>query len=313
MFTQIFLTQKTGGKLKTNKKKISELIPVLFIFFLTISCTTSSFSGKQITLNLNFVPAEHLVFIGFDGWGAYYVNKANMPTIKRMISGGSLSTELRSVLPSNSLPNWTSLFMGTPPEKRFGNDFPSIFSVIKNAGNDIRENYKTETVLFYEWEELHDIFSDDAIIKFRINSDYKSAHQIAAYILENKPFFTAIIFDEPDAAGHSKGWGSKDYYDKLALLDDFASIIEQAVKDAGIYDNTVFVVSADHGGSFKGHGSRISTHRKIPLVVYGKGIKENYIIPFPADIYDITPSMAVILGLEIPSIWTGKPLYEIFN
>ena len=284
---------------------------VILIFF---SCTSSSLPPRKTFLNLNFVPASHLVFIGFDGWGASYLSKAEMPTVKRMISNGTSSTDVRSVMPSNSWPNWTTIFMGTPPEKQTEIGFPTIFSVVKKNCDVLqRDGLDTEPAFFFEWKDLYNICPDDSAIKQEINSDYTSAYRIASYILSRKPVFTAIVFGEPDSTGHMKGWGTKAYYDKLALLDNFVAIIEQAVKDSGIYDSTVFVFSSDHGGSFKGHGLNTSKHRKTPLIIYGAGIKKGYAIPFPVANCDIAPSMASILGFQAPKEWTGRPLLEIFQ
>jgi len=295
---------------KMNKVKAAILIIyVLFIF----SCATSAIPPRETVLNSDFTSVKHLIFIGFDGWGASYLKKANMPTVKRMISNGASSTETRSVMPSVSWPNWSSIFMGTPPEKRANDNFPSIFTIVKESFSTVQEDSETQSVLFYEWKDLYNICPDDTTAKFEISSDYESVYKIATYILTKKPVFTAIAFDQPDAAGHSKGWGSKTYYEKLTLLDNFIAIIEQAVRDSGIYDSTVFVFSADHGGSFKGHGLNTSKHRKIPLIFYGAGIRKGYVIPFPTDIYDITPTMATILGLQVPKEWTGRPIFEIFD
>jgi len=298
---------------KMNREKVKIAIIILFILFIAFSCTTSVIPPRETVSNSNFISARHLIFIGFDGWGASYLKKANMPTVKRMISNGASSTSTRSVMPSVSWPNWTSLFMGTPPEKRVNDNFPSIFSIVKESFTTVQDDSETQPVLFFEWNDLYNICPDETAAKFEISSDYESAYKIASYILSKKPVFTAIVFDEPDTTGHAKGWCSKAYYDKLTLLDNFVAIIEQAVKDSGIYDSTVFVFSSDHGGSFKGHGMNTSRHRKIPLVFYGPGIKKGYVIPFSTDIYDITPSMAAILGLQAPQEWTGKPIFEIFD
>jgi len=295
-----------------NIEKIKITIVIIFDLFIIHSCTTSVITPRENILNSNFTPARHLIFIGFDGWGAAYLNKAYMPTVKRMISDGTSSIETLSVMPSISWENWTSLFMGTPPDKQ-ENSTPSIFSVVKESFPTVQEDLETRPVLFYEWIDLNNICPDETAAKFEISSDYVSTYQIAYYILNKKPVFAAIVFGEPDTIGHSKGWGSKAYYDKLSLLDSFVAIIEQAVIDSGIYDSTVFIFSSDHGGSFKGHGFNTSKHRKIPLVFYGAGIKKGCIIPFPIDIYDITPTMTTILGLQMPQEWTGRPIYEIFN
>jgi len=255
----------------------------------------------------NFIPVRHLVFVGLDGWGGAYVSKANMPTVKRMMSQGAWSVTARSVMPSNSWPNWTSIFSGTPPDQRNNDAFPAIFTLVKN------KTQEKKPVLFFEWGELQKLCPDEAAEKQVILSDLVSARKVAAYIIKNKPVFTAVAFNEPDSTGHNKGWGSASYYAKLAELDDLIAVIEQAVKDAEIYDSTVFILSADHGGSFHGHGANFPKQRKIPVVIYGPGIKEGFGISSPVSICDIAPTMAAILGLEIPPEWTGRILTEIFK
>jgi len=294
-----------------NFRKLKQIFLLLLFLALAVFFTKSCADTRPIVQHgevpKNFVPAKHLVFIGLDGWGGVYVPKAKMPTVKKMMSHGAWTLEAQSVMPSTSWPNWSSLFCGAPPEQRNTENFPSIFSLIK-------KNRQTEKqVLFYEWTELQKICSNETAEKIEISSNIESAKKIAAYIIEQKPFFTAVAFDDPDHAGHTKGWGSKAYYAKLKELDSLIAVIEQAVKSAGIYDDTVFVLSADHGGSGFGHGADSPNHRKIPMVFYGNGIKRGFKILSPIDIYDITPTMAALLGLEIPHEWTGRVIHEIFK
>ena len=260
------------------------------------------------------IPAEHIVFIGFDGWAGAYLEKANMPTVKRMIATGASSLDMRCIIPSISWPNWSTLFSGTPPEHRNGEttnypagvmDFTTIFAIVHNTN-------KTN-VFFHEWGTLGNICPDEEVKKINITSNIESAQTIANYIIQNKPVFTAVAFNEPDNTGHKNRWGSSAYYAKLAELDNLIAIIEQGVKDAGIYDSTVFVFSADHGGDFLwGHGGNLKKHRQIPIVIYGRGIKNGFTIPSPLSITDIAPTIAEIFGLAIPPEWTGRPLKEIF-
>jgi len=275
------------------------------IFFFTESCANTKYAEQTKKIPQDFVPAKHLIFIGLDGWGGAYVSKANMPTVKHMMSNGAWSVNALNVLPGKSWPNWTSLFCGAPPEKRKRKDFPSIFTLL--------ENNKQTSDLFYEWTELKNVCPDSAAKKEEIFSDIESAEKIAAYITEQKPVFTAIVFNEPDTTGHTKRWGSADYYAKLAELDGFIATIEQAVKDAKIYDSTIFVLSADHGGSMYWHESNMPIKRKIPFIVFGNGIKNGYTITSPVNIYDIAPTMAALLGMDIPPEWTGRIVHEIFK
>jgi len=292
--------------IKTKLVFTLSLFTIIGIFFIA-GCASTKPVLQTGSVPPDFVPVKHLVFIGLDGWGGVYVPKANMPTVKRMMSQGAWTLTARSVKPSVSWPNWTSIFYGTPPKQRDKEDFPSIFTLLKNNGLAER------SVFFYEWDELLKIYSVETVEKQKIYSGIESAGKVAAYIKEQKPAFTAVAFNEPDNTGHDKSWGSAAYYAKLTEMDNLIAIIEQAVKDAGIYDSTVFILTADHGGTFRGHEAYFPKHYKIPMVFYGCGIKEGFTIPSHVNIFDITPTMAALMGIEIPHEWTGRPLQEIFK
>ena len=292
--------------IKTKLVFTLSLFTIIGIFFIA-GCVSTKPVLQTGSVPPDFVPVKHLVFIGLDGWGGVYVPKANMPTVKRMMSQGAWTLTARSVKPSVSWPNWTSIFYGTPPKQRDKEDFPSIFTLLKNNGLAERSGF------FYEWDELQKIYSVETVEKQKIYSGIESAGKVAAYIKEQKPAFTAVAFNEPDNTGHDKSWGSAAYYAKLTEMDNLIAIIEQAVKDAGIYDSTVFILTADHGGTFRGHEAYFPKHYKIPMVFYGCGIKEGFTIPSHVNIFDITPTMAALMGIEIPHEWTGRPLQEIFK
>ena len=292
--------------MKTNQIFTLFIFSLLIVFF-TESCINTKPVLRTENLPPDFVPVKHLIFIGLDGWGGAYVPSAKMPTVKKMMTNGAWSLDTLNVMPSKSWPNWTSLFYGTPPEQRNEDKFPSIFTLVKN------NNQTKKSVLFYEWDEMQKICPDESAEKQVIFSDLESAKKVASYIKEQKPVFAAVVFNEPDVVGHAKRWGSAEYYAKLTEMDSLVAVIEQAVKDAGIYDSTVFVLSADHGGSGYGHESNTPKRRKIPLIFYGSGIKQGFAIPSPVSICDIAPTMTALLGMDIPAEWTGRSLYEIFK
>ena len=293
-------------RIKSKSIFILTAFAVLVIFFIA-GCKTAKPVLQSGSIPKDFVPVKHLVFIGLDGWGGFYIPKANMPTVKRMMSKGAWTLDAQCILPSVSWPNWSTIFYGTQPEKRNREDFPSIFTLVQN-----NERIK-KSVFFYEWDELLKINSVDTMEKYKNHSDIESANKIAAYIKEQKPVFAALNFDEPDSTGHDRFWGSAAYYAKLKEMDNLIAIIEQAYKDAGIYDNTVFVMSADHGGFSNSHRINIQRNRRIPMIFYGCGIKEGFVMPYQVNNYDITPTMTALLGLEIPSEWQGRILYEVFK
>ena len=135
----------------------NKFFKLIFCLALLLSCAPS-FGAKW--------KAKHVVFIGLDGWGAYSMEKANMPTVKQLMKDGSYTLEKRSVLPSSSAVNWASMFMGAGPElhgyTEWGSKtpelpsrvlshygiFPSIWGLFRDA------NPKAEIGFFCQWNGL---------------------------------------------------------------------------------------------------------------------------------------------------------------
>ena len=72
---------------------------LLFALFIVVP---NSFATKR--------KAQHVVLIGLDGWGAYSVEKADIPNIKNVMANGAYTLKKRSALPSSSAINWASMF-----------------------------------------------------------------------------------------------------------------------------------------------------------------------------------------------------------
>ena len=61
--------------------------------------------------------AKHVVLIGIDGWAAKSIAAADMPCVKgTLMANGSYTLKKRSVLPSASAINWTSVFWVSVPK-----------------------------------------------------------------------------------------------------------------------------------------------------------------------------------------------------
>lgn len=86
-----------------KKFTITLALSIMTVLLITTPCNAK---GK----------AKHVVLIGLDGWGAYSVPKADIPTIKQLMADGAYTLEKRSALPSSSAINWASMFMGAGPE-----------------------------------------------------------------------------------------------------------------------------------------------------------------------------------------------------
>jgi predicted AlkP superfamily pyrophosphatase or phosphodiesterase len=265
------------------------------------------------------VENKHVFLIGLDGWGSYSFEneKFNMPTIQGLMDNGCYTLQALTVMPSISLPNWSSMFMGASPTvtgywtnspweavsetvDAYGL-FPSIFTLLKG------QRPWCKVAFFYEWRENGSLCPNNVIDKkqfvYNLSTDVST---VTHYIKTEKPNFCTIIIDEPDHTGHAIGHDTPEYYEALSRVDGLIAQIIQSIKDSGIYEDSIIIFSSDHGGVGKGHGKDTPAEREIPFIVFGNNIKEGTKISQDVRIYDIAPTIAYIFGLDPPLFWEGK-------
>jgi predicted AlkP superfamily pyrophosphatase or phosphodiesterase len=308
-------------KMYTNK-----FVKILFLFtFMYISCDNSidnSFDPEiyhyQILPYNSKIEKKHIFLIGLDGWGSYSFESENfsMPSIEELMNNGSYTLRVLDVMPSKSLPNWSSMLMGTSPNITgyWTNSpseavsifvdiyglFPSIFTLLKE------QRPECKVAFFYEWSENGYLCPDKVIdIKQYINNLSKDISTVTNYIKTERPNFCCIIIDEPDHVGHSIGHNTRAYYEELSRLDGLIALIIQSIKDSGIWDNSILIFSSDHGGIGKGHGGNTPSERYVPFIVFGNNIKKGTQISQNVLIYDIAPTIAHFFELDTPLFWEG--------
>lgn len=269
---------------------------------------------------------KHVVLIGCDGFGAYALPEADMPNLKNLMKEGSWSLKARSVLPSSSAVNWASMIMGAGPTLHGYTEwnsavpeipssdltkegmFPSIFSILKEQKPSLI------TALIYSWQGIDPLVqkgTTDIRIPAKDNDDFCTDSAVEV-IKTKKPTLTFVHLDQPDGVGHDIGHRTPAYYEELKKVDAHIGKIVQAVKDAGIANETVIIVTADHGGKDKGHGGKSLDEVQIPWVAYGKGVKKGQELKNTIITYDTGATIAWLLGLKAPESWRGLPVRQAF-
>ncbi len=274
--------------------------------------------------------AKHVVLIGLDGWGAYSVSKAEIPNIRKMMNEGCYTLKKRSALPSSSAINWASMFMGAGPElhgyTQWGSKvpelpsrevtengiFPTIFYLLHKARPE------AEIGCLYEWGGIKYLVDTLALDYHAQAPDYNKHPEALCgmaekYIKEKTPVLLAVCFDNPDHVGHAAGHDTPEYYAKLNELDTYVARIVQAVKDAGMFDNTIFIITADHGGINKGHGGKTMQEMETPFIICGKNVKKGGEFSESMMQYDVASTIAYIFGLKQPQVWIGRPMKQVFK
>lgn len=299
--------------------KMVRVICALAFLFL---CADASFAAKG--------KAKHVVLIGLDGWGAYSVNKAEMPNVKKLMNDGSYTLKKRSVLPSSSAVNWASMYMGAGPElhgyTEWGSQtpelpsrvldkdgiFPTVFGLLREAAP------KAEIGCIYEWGGIRYVVDTLALnydkhVKEASKEPDATVRYAVEYIKKSRPALVNIVFDNPDHVGHASGHDTPDYYAVLTKLDGYVGQIVEAVKEAGMLDDTIFIITADHGGIKKGHGGKTMEEMETAFIISGKGVKKGYEFTESMMQFDVASTIAYIFGLKQPQVWIGRPMKQVFK
>ncbi len=171
------------------------------------------------------------------------------------------------------------------------------------------------TALIYSWQGIDPLVqkgTTDIRIPAKDNDDFCTDSAVEV-IKTKKPVLTFVHLDQPDGVGHNIGHRTPAYYEELKKVDARIGKIVQAVKDAGIANETVIIVTADHGGKDKGHGGKSLDEILIPWVAYGKGVKKGQELKNTIITYDTGATIAWLLGLKMPDSWRGIPVKQAFS
>ena len=122
-----------------------------------------------------------------------------------------------------------------------------------------------------------------------------------------------IHFADPDLAGHEKGWMSRPYLQALESVDLAIGTIVKGFHELGLYKRTAFIITSDHGGHDKTHGTTSQEDMTIPWIAAGPGIKNGCEIKNAVSIMDTAATVMRVLGVtEYYVEWSSRPIEEIF-
>jgi predicted AlkP superfamily pyrophosphatase or phosphodiesterase len=253
-----------------------------------------------------------VVIVSFDGGKPAVMQAARMPRTHWLAHKGAHTWAARTVVPSVTLPSHTSMLTGVGPEthKITWNDYqkdkgvvevPTVFTLAK------KQDLKTALIAGKEkFKHLNIPGSLDYY--FAEASDAKTVAQEAVKQLTMlQPDILFLHFPDPDGTGHDKGWGSPEQFDAFARCDDALGTVLDTLKQTGLARSTALILSADHGGHDKTHGTNRPDDVLIPWIAFGSGIRHRRIIE-PVYTCDTAATALHLLGISVPADWEGRPV-----
>ena len=271
--------------------------------------------------------AKSAIFITIDGLRPDSITENSSPNLLQLLAKSSYTLKASTVYPSLTIPSHTSLFTGLDVRNHnirfnqwnFNSDHinvPTIFSLIVKHNASFSFVCGKKKLLFLLSDNLLEN-TENSIKCYDVDEDKRNIeNKIASFFLNdyknNKHSLSFVHFPQPDKEGHIHGWLTKQYNDALRNVDREIGHILNFIDSTGKKD-ILLIITADHGGHEKTHGTNNEIDMTIPWIAYGRSIKANHRIDQKIFIYDTLPTVLNYLNIESPSGLDGKPVYEIFK
>lgn len=285
-----------------------------------------------LTTEVNAAAAKRIVLIALDGICVEGYLKAKTPHLDTLMAEGALSLDTRVVMPSVTLPNWTSHLTGSGPEQHgvvdnsweinkfilpaietdSGGYYPSVFNVLKNALP------QAKTAFYYNWINLFYPYNKQYLdeVSYLENDAYLPNYRKAlSFLVENRkhPTLVFLYSVHTDHAGHTYKWMSPEYIRSIEEADvEIGKFIDQ-MKQEGLYQDAHFMFLTDHGGVNYGHGGVSTDEMIVPWGIAGPGIKKGFKITEANNTVNTAATILRLFRIKKPFAWTGEVPESIFK
>ena len=237
---------------------------------------------------------------------------ANCEAAQKVLKNSVYTLSGQTVMPSVTLPCHMSLFFSVEPG-RHGTTTNVYMPQVRPIDGlcDVLAASRKSSAFFYSWGQLRDLCQPSALafsllIKGAHHGWDKANDRLTdaaiSYLTENDTDFAFLYLGYTDEAGHAHGWMGEEYMRSLDnSWENIARIIEALPKD------TAVIITADHGGHDRTHGTPMPEDMTIPLIF--AGAEKDLVGDLSSvSIMDIAPTVAALIGVEPNPDWEGKNL-----
>ncbi len=293
-------------------------------------------------------PARNLIVITIDTLradhlGCYGYKQIRTPNIDALAGDGFRFEHAFAVVPV-TLPSHTTIFTGTYPMFSGMHDFadnklsatqPTLASVLKQQG------YATGAVvasavldsrfgLNRGFDFYYDHFDFSRLQETNLDEMERPGDAVADVALDwlsknsqGKFFFWMHLYDPHypyrPPSPYSEEYKDHPYDGEIAFADGQVGRVIRFLKEKGLYQNTVIVLSGDHGESLGEHGEK--THGffiynatlHVPLIFHVPGETGGKNIAASASLADLMPTALQILNVDVPPQVQGRSLLPLIK
>ena len=255
--------------------------------------------------------SNKVILISVDGMRPDGFLSCKNPYITQMMAMAYYTLDGKTVLPSVTLPCHMSLFHSVTPQRHgittnlylpMARPINGLFEQLKNAGKTC--------AMYYGWDPLRDVARPASLTFAEYlhsycveSSDTALTDRALARIRKSKPDFVFLYMVETDdKGGHDNGWMTEAYLQRISTAVDN---IKRVVEECG--NEYTVIITADHGGHNRTHGTDLPEDTTIPMFYFGKQFEAGKRF-IGGSILDIAPTIAKLMGVATAVEWEGTSL-----
>jgi len=290
---------------------------------------------RPATSNLQPVP-RHIVLVTIDTLradrlGCYGNRDVATPNIDRLAHEGALMSEATSHVPL-TLPSHVTIFTGLYPAQHnirdnvspsLGADVTTLAEQFERAGFETAGFVSSvvlssQTGLARGFRTYSQKFADDEENDARFLNTIQRRGDVATgeavdWIKEhsaNRSFVWLHLYDPHDPyeppEPYASRYADRPYDGEVAWSDELIGRLDRGLADAGIRDDTLLVVTSDHGEGLGEHRESVhgffvyQTTLHVPMIARGPGVRPGTRIDATTRLIDLFPTLLTAAGLPVP-------------
>ena len=307
-------------------------------------CFVGAACGRGATTPPVVPTARHLVLVTIDTLradriGAYGNTTVATPTLDRLAREGAMALHASAQVPLTR-PSHISLFTGLYPSQHgirdnvsppLGPRVPVLAEILQRRGFKTGA-FVSSIVLskqsglgrgFARYSDQFDIGEDDA--RF-LNTIQKrgdaTVAEAAAWLVEpgsERRFAWVHLYDPHDPyeppEPYASRYAGRPYDGEVAWSDELVGRLDAALAKAGLREDTLLVVTSDHGEGLDEHGEAVhgffvyETTLHVPFIARGPGITPGTRLGIVTRTIDVLPTVLDLLGLgDVKPAVSGRSL-----
>jgi len=219
----------------------------------------------------NAASLQNVVIISIDALHPAALNAGITPTIYGEMLQGAYTLEGQSTNPPLTLISHTAMFTGLGPDKSGKSDNqwqpgePTIER--RTIFNSAKQN-GFQTGFYYSKQKLGYLVNEAVDVYQWSQAD--AIDLAEAFIGKPGRHFVFLHVSGLDFVGPEFGWLSPEYMEELSFIDEYLTPLIRLVKEQ---KNYVIIITSDHGGHKKIHGSQHPDDFRLPFVIHSERMK----------------------------------------